>query len=94
MILKEVEVEMKVVNVRTFTRRSGRTGQEVEVESGNKYPAKVSAPDKEDLDLTSLRNGDVCIFLVEIGFQSMHCVADSDKQYYKRVPTFFIKNIV
>ena len=94
MVLKEVEVDLTVVDVRTFTRKSRTTGQELEVESGNKYPARISCPDKEELDLTSLKRGDLCTFLVELGFQSMQCVSDNDKKYYKRVPTFFIKDIV
>lgn len=94
MVLGTMEVVLEVSSVKTFTRKSGTTGQELLVSSGSTYPARISAPDKEVLDLTSLKMGDNITAVVELGFTSYQCVSDNDKKYYKRVPTFVIKNII
>lgn len=94
MVLGSIEIQLEVKGVKTFTRQSGNTGQELLVESGSNYPARVNCPDKEVLDLTSLKNGDSILAEVELGFTSYQCVSDNDKKYYKRVPTFKIKNII
>ena len=90
--LKDVELYLDVKNIKTFTRKSGNTGQEVVVDSGSQYNAIISAPDKEIIDLSSVKG--TTKFIVSIGFQSFQCVSDNDKKYYKRVPTIFIKDIV
>ena len=89
--LKDVIIDLDVRDIKTFTRKSGNTGQEVVVDSGSKYNANVSAPDKEEVDLSNCKG--VTSFLVSICFQSFQCVSDNDKKYYKRVPTIFIKDI-
>ena len=94
MVLKEVEIILTVDEVKTFDRKSGHTGQELCVESGSKYSARIDAPDKEELDLTVLKKGDVITAVVELGFASIHCLSNNEKSYYKRVPTFRIKNII
>ena len=94
MILKEVEVQFTVFDVKTFTRKSGHVGQELRVESGSNYPAVIQAPDQEVLDLSNLKKGDLITAIIELGFTSYQCVSDNDKKYYKRVPAFRIKNII
>lgn len=95
MVVKDdVRVTLTINDVKTFTRMSGHTGQEVLVESGSNYPARINAPDVETVDLTFLKRGDKATFLVSLGFTSYQCVSDNDKKYYKRVPTFTIKNII
>ena len=94
MVLKEVEVNFTVVGLKTFNRKSGTIGQELLVESGSNYPAVVSAPDQNLLDLSDLKAGETITALVELGFTSYQCVSDNDKKYYKRVPAFRIKNII
>lgn len=94
MVLKEVEINVTVDSVKTFTRKSGNIGQELLVESGSKYPARIDAPDRNVLDLSDLHSGDNVTLLVELGFTSYQCISDNDKTYYKRVPTFRIKNII
>lgn len=89
-----VKVDLQVVSVKQFTRRSQRTGQELEVVSGTKYPAIISCPDKEDLDLSSLKFGDNVTCDVELCFTSIQCVSDSGKKFYRRIPTFKIVNIL
>lgn len=93
-MLGTIEILLDVVEVKTFTRKSGKTGQELCVNSGSKYPARIDCPDKEVLDLTSLKFGDRVTAVVELGFTSFQCVTDGGVKYYKRVPTFAVKNIV
>lgn len=93
-MLKNVEVELVVAGVKEFTRRSGTVGQELLVDSDSKYPARIDAPDKNVLDLSTLKVGDTVIADVELTFTSCRMVSDSGLKYYKRIPTFKIKNII
>lgn len=89
--VKNVIVPFDVKGVKTFTRKSGNTGQEIIVDSGTQYNATVSAPDAEVIDLSSCQG--ITYFNCSVGFQSMQMVSDNEKKYYKRVVTLFIKGI-
>lgn len=89
--VKNVIVPFDVKGVKTFTRKSGNTGQEVVVDSGSQYNATISAPDVEIIDLSSCHG--ITYFNCSVGFQSMQMVSDNNKKYYKRVVTLFIKGI-
>lgn len=91
--LCDFEVVLDVRGISTFTRKSGNTGQEVLVDSGSQYNSKISAPDKEVLDLSGIKQGKQK-FVVSLGFQSFQLISDNDKKYYRRIPTIFIKDIV
>ena len=91
MNVADVVVPFDVKGVKTFTRKSGNTGQELIVDSGSTYNAFISAPDKEKLDLSKCSG--IVYFNCSIGFQSMQMISDNDKKYYKRVVTLFIKDI-
>ena len=88
------KISLDVVEVKTFTRRSQNIGQELYVVSGTKYPAVVECPDKEVLDLSTLKFGDTVTADVELTFTSVQCVSDGGKKFYKRIPTWKIKNIL
>lgn len=94
MFLKDVEIILEVSGYKSFTRTSGRTGQELLVSSGSQYPARVSCPDKEVVDLSTLKSGDLITCIVSLGFASYQCISDNDIKYYKRVPTFTLKELV
>lgn len=89
--VKNVIVPFDVKGVKTFSRKSGNTGQEIIVDSGSQYNATISAPDVEVIDLSSCSG--ITYFNCSVGFQSMQMVSDNDKKYYKRVVTLFIKGI-
>ncbi len=89
-----VKMPLTVVDVKTFTRRSQKIGQELLVLSGTQYPAVVECPDQDVLDLTNLKGGDNITADVTLTFTSVQCVSDSGKKFYKRIPTWKIKNIL
>ena len=88
------KVSLDVVEVKTFTRRSQKIGQELLVMSGTKYPAVIECPDADILDLSSLKFGDNVTADVELTFTSVQCVSDGGNKFYKRMPTWKIKNIL
>lgn len=90
--LKDFNLYLDVKAVNTFTRKSGNIGQEILVDSGSQYNAKVSAPDKEIVDLTNCKG--LTNFKVSLGFKSFQLVSDNDKKYYNRIPTIFITGLV
>lgn len=83
-------VEFDVVGVKSFTRKSGNTGQELLVSSGSMYPAVVSCVDKEIFDCSTLKQNDHIECNCELVFNCVQCVSDSGKKYYKRIATFKI----
>ena len=85
-----IVVEFDYVGVKTFTRKSGNTGQEVLVSSGSVYPAVVSCVDKEVFDFSSFKQGDHIECNCDLIFSSIQCMSDTGKKYYKRIATLRI----
>lgn len=85
-----IVVEFDVVGLKTFTRKSGNTGQELLVSSGSVYPAIVSCVDKEEFDLSVFKQNDHIECSCDLVFNSIQCVSDNGKKYYKRIATLKI----
>lgn len=83
-------VEFDYVGCKTFTRKSGNTGQEILVSSGSIYPAIVSAVDKEVFDFSVFKQNDHIECECDLVFTSIQCVSDAGKKYYKRIATLRI----
>lgn len=86
-------VVINVVEVKTFSRKSGRTGQSIIAINDKGYRQEYSAVDKEDFDFSKCKG--ICEFDTGHYFIKVNKVySQNSKVYYLSIPSYLLTSLI